>query len=497
MPFGLSHRTPVYTTAEIRRIEALAAALPEPPQLMERAGLAAAQLARGIAQDTGKPILVLAGPGNNGGDAFVIARHLKQWWFDVAVVFTGTEEKLSDDARAALAAWREAGGTVLTAVPAHRDWALIIDGLFGIGLQRPVGCTHANLVVMMNDSRTQVLAVDVPSGLESDTGRVMGCAVRAKHTVTFIGLKPGLLTLDGPDHCGALHVANLGLDTAELLPSHGSIIGREILRNALHPRALNTHKGDFGSVGIIGGAGGMVGAALLAGRAALKLGTGRVYLGLLAAGAPTVDIAQPELMLRSGDEVLALCHLTALAVGPGLGQSEAAASALLRALDSSLPLVIDADGLNLIAARDDLRQKLQTRTTPTVLTPHPAEAARLLVCDTAAVQRDRLAAAQHIASELHCGIVLKGAGSICAWPDGAWAINDSGNPGMASAGMGDVLTGLIAALLGQGCDARTALAAGVHLHGAAADYLVAQGRGPVGLTAGELVDAARCLINPR
>ncbi|HSQ03028.1 MAG TPA: NAD(P)H-hydrate dehydratase, partial [Burkholderiales bacterium] len=317
------------------------------------------------------------------------------------------------------------------------------------------------------------------------------------HTVTFIGLKPGLLTLDGPDHCGTLHVADLAIDAAGLLPPHGSIIGQALLRDAVRPRALNTHKGDFGSVGIVGGATGMVGAALLAGRAALKAGAGRVYLGLLAAGAPAVDFVQPELMLRASDEVLALQHLTALAVGPGLGQNEAALSVLSRALESTVPLVIDADGLNLIGARNGLKQTLQARKAPTVLTPHPAEAARLLGCRTDEVQGDRLAAALRLASSLCCGVVLKGAGSICAWPDGTWAINDSGNPGMASAGMGDVLTGLIAALLAQGCDARTALAAGVHLHGAAADDLVAQGHGPVGLTAGELVDAARSLINRR
>lgn len=495
MPFGFPHRTPVYTTTEIRRLEALALTLPERPQLMERAGLAAAQCARESVTDTGKPILILAGPGNNGGDAFVIARHLRQWWFKVIVVFTGSEENLSDDARAALAAWRAAGGDTLTALPQQRNFALIVDGLFGIGLQRPVTGAHAALIEMANDSGVPVLAVDVPSGLASDTGRVMGCAVRATRTVTFIGLKPGLLTLDGPDCCGALQVADLGLDAPALLPPRGSVIGSEILREALPPRALNTHKGDYGSLGIIGGAHGMVGAALLAGRAAIKLGTGRVYLGLLAPDAPSVDFVQPELMLRSTGEVLAFDHLTALAAGPGLGQSDAAVAALSSALESPLPLVVDADGLNLIAARNDVRHKLSTRTAPTVLTPHPAEAARLLACPTAEVQQDRLQAANRLAVDFNCGVVLKGAGSVCAWPDDVWSINDSGNPGMASAGMGDVLTGFIGSLLAQGRDPRLALAAGVHLHGAAADTLVAHGRGPAGLTAGELIDAARELIN--
>ncbi|MFN7087424.1 MAG: NAD(P)H-hydrate dehydratase [Burkholderiales bacterium] len=494
-PFA--HRTPVYLTAEIREIETAAAALPDPPRLMERAGLAAAEVARRIAVDNGKPVLVLAGPGNNGGDAFVIARHLRQWWFRVDVVFTGDAKKLSADAAAALSAWRAAGGEILTTLPPAQDRGLIIDGLFGIGLQRDIDGRYAELVAAANNSGVPVLAVDMPSGLESDSGRVLGCAIRAQHTATFIGLKPGLLTLDGPDYCGRIHLCDLGLDARGLLPARGELIGREILAAAFRPRARNVHKGNFGSVGILGGARGMVGAALLAGRAALKLGAGRVYVGLIASEAPLLDAAQPELMLRSADEVLKLGHLTCLAAGPGLGQAPDAAFYLRRAIASPFPLVIDADGLNLIAADDEIKNELKQRVTSTLLTPHPAEAARLLACATADVQRDRVAAARQITERFQCGVVLKGAGSVCAMPDRTWAINTSGNPGMAAAGMGDVLTGIIAALLAQGVDARTALHAGVWLHGAAADALVADGIGPVGLTASELTDAARRLANGR
>ncbi len=202
-------------------------------------------------------------------------------------------------------------------------------------------------------------------------------------------------------------------------------------------------------------------------------------------------------MLRAADEVLKLDHLTALAVGPGLGQSPDAAFYLARALASPLPLVIDADGLNLIAVSQQIKDQLKQRITTTLLTPHPAEAARLLDCATRDVQHDRVAAAKRIAADFNCGVVLKGAGSVCAFADQSWAINTSGNPGMASAGMGDVLSGLIAAFIAQGADARTALLAGVWLHGAAADALVAGGIGPVGLTAGELIDAARRLANAR
>lgn len=496
MPLRLPHSTPVYLTAEIRRIEALAAAQPEPPPLMERAGLAAAELARELAGDSARRILIVAGPGNNGGDAFVIARHLRQWWFDATVVFAGDESKLSTDAGNALRAWRAAGGTTHPGVPLAR-WGLVVDGLFGIGLQRDIAGSHAALIEQINAIAAPVLAVDVPSGLESDTGRVLGHAVRAAHTMTFIGLKPGLLTLDGPDRCGDIHLATLGLTAKDLLAPSGMITGVQLLSDTLPRRKLNTHKGTYGSVGILGGAHGMVGAALLAGRAALKLGAGRVYAGLLADDGPAVDHAQPELMLRSAKEMLALEQLDCIAAGPGLSQSAAAATALKKVLSRPTPLVLDADALNLIAADAALQQSVRARTSSTILTPHPAEAARLLACDTAEVQRDRLSSARKLARSLNAGVVLKGAGSLCAWPDDTWAINVSGNPGMASAGMGDVLTGFIAALVAQRVEAGRALLAGVYLHGAAADALVAAGTGPVGLTAGELIDAARGLLNRR
>jgi hydroxyethylthiazole kinase-like uncharacterized protein yjeF len=491
------HGTPVFRTEEIRRIEALAASQSDPPPLMARAGLAAAELARDLAEGNGKRIVVLAGPGNNGGDAFVVARHLKSWWFDVMLMFTGDAQKLSSDASAAFAAWRDAGGELAADVPAKPDCALVVDGLFGIGLQRPLQGRYSHLVSWMNCAQAPVLALDIPSGLESDSGRVLGCAVRATHTITFIGLKPGLLTLDGADHCGSLHMATLGLDAAAMVTPQGSVIGQSAIGLALPPRAINTHKGSYGSVGIVGGSAGMAGAAILAGRAALKLGAGRVYVGLLDGGAPPVDIQHPELMLRRAGEVVTLEHLTACAVGPGLGQSEEARTVLQSALAIHQPLVLDADALNLVATDEGLRSALVERTAPTLLSPHPAEAARLLGASIAEVQRDRVASALAIAKTCGCSVVLKGAGSICASADGQWAINTSGNPGMASAGMGDVLTGVLAALLAQGAAPHAALQAGVYLHGAAADALVVEGKGPAGLTASETIDAARALMNRR
>ncbi|MBI1965761.1 MAG: NAD(P)H-hydrate dehydratase [Betaproteobacteria bacterium] len=495
MTLRVAHNTPLYLTADVRAIEAAAVAAKKPPQLMEKAGLAAAEIARDLSGGTGKPVLVLAGPGDNGGDAFVLARHLKKWFFKVTVVFAGEEKKLSADAGAALRAWRAAGGKISTSLPAPQQWGLVVDGIFGTGLEREVAGRYAEWVESINRPGAPVISLDVPSGLQSDTGRVLGCAVRASHTVTFIALKPGLLTLDGPDQCGEIHLRTLGLDAQSLRPAGGFLIGPAVLAGALKPRRMNSHKGDYGSVGVIGGDRGMVGAALLASRAALKLGTGRVYVGLLARDAPPVDAAQPELMLRGADEVLKLSSLSCLAVGPGLGQTPDAAFYLKWALESRLPLVLDADALNLIADEKSLKDKLKQLDTIKILTPHPAEAARLLGTSTRDVQNDRVSAATTLAKNLDSLVVLKGAGSICAAPDGIWHINTSGNPGMASAGMGDVLTGIIAALLSQGADANTALLAGVYLHGAAAGRLIDQGIGPVGLTAIEVIDAARALLN--
>jgi hydroxyethylthiazole kinase-like uncharacterized protein yjeF len=493
----LPHATPIYLTADVRAIEAAVATAATPTLLMERAGLAAAELARDVCGGSGKPVLVLAGPGNNGGDAFVLARHLQQWYFKVMVVYAGDEKKLSAEAASALRAWRAAGGKIADALPPTQGWGLAVDGLFGIGLERDVAGRYAEWIAAINRVDAPVLAIDVPSGLHSDTGRVMGCAVRAAHTITFIALKPGLLTLDGPDHCGEIHLRTLDVDTQALRPTRGFLLGRDILAKVVKPRPGNSHKGDYGSAGIIGGDDGMVGAALLAGRAALKLGCGRVYVGLLARDTPPVDAAQLELMLRRADEVLKLRNLTCLAVGPGLGQTPDAAFHLGAALESPRPLVLDADALNLLAAAAPLSQKLRARAAPTLITPHPAEAARLLGTTVQTVQDNRVAAALKLASTFKSLVVLKGAGSICAEPGGAWHINTSGNPGMASAGMGDVLTGVIAALLAQGAEARSALLAAVHLHGAAADRAVAGGAGPAGLTATETIDAARALLNQR
>jgi hydroxyethylthiazole kinase-like uncharacterized protein yjeF len=504
---------PVLRVAEVRAVEAAALAAVPRPDLMARAGLAAAHRAqRLLAQAPPKPshtggqgqrVLVLAGPGNNGGDALVAACHLREAWLDVTVVRLGKAERLPPDAAAALAAWQAAGGTVQHSLPAPTArFDLIIDGLLGIGTTRHLDGLLADAVTWANTSAaahgTPVLALDVPTGLCADTGQVLGLAIQASSTLTFIAHKPGLLTLDGPDHAGAVEVADLGLGPAVRACAQGSLLNHGVLRAALRPRPLNSHKGSHGCAGIVGGAPGMAGAVLLAARAALLAGSGRVYAGFLDPGAPALDANQPELMLHPAEQVLALSdagQLDVLVCGPGLGTSAAARDALRLALGFKGPLLLDADALNLLATDEALQALVARRGAPTWLTPHPGEAARLLGTTTAGIAQDRVAAAVRLAQQFQATALLKGVGSIVAEPGGRWFVNASGNPGLAAAGMGDVLCGLAAALAAQGTPAGWVLPTAAHLHGLAADRLLALHGGPIGMTASEVAASARDVLN--
>jgi len=477
---------PVYRTAGIRALEAAHGTA----GLMEKAGLAVAALAKELLPEDAYSVLIVAGPGNNGGDALVAARHLKASWLQLDVVFTGEAAKLPPDAKQAHVAWLASGGTLLDTIP-EKGYDLVIDGLFGIGLSKPLQGIYPNLIHKINTIGAPVLAIDIPSGLDADTGRVMGAAVIADHTLTFLGLKPGLFTLDGVDHAGLVHESDLGVEITQ--PTDGWLI--DGIPDLPAPRMRNSHKGTYGSIGILGGDHGMVGAALLAARAALLMGAGRVYVGLLADTAPAVDHGQPELMLRNALDVLDMPHLTALVVGPGLGRSAQAHLVMQRALRYPAPLVLDADALTLLAEHADLRQLLLERAHPTLLTPHPGEAATLLTCGTGEIQADRLASAHGIAEKYRAITLLKGAGTVIVAPDSPWFINTSGNPGLATAGMGDTLAGIIGALAAQGMALDQAAQIGTYLHGAAADELLAEGVGPLGLTASEVALKARELIN--
>jgi hydroxyethylthiazole kinase-like uncharacterized protein yjeF len=489
----------LYSVDEIRAIEQAAARALAPGELMRRAGRAAADAAIDLLDDVRElPVLVLAGPGNNGGDALEVAANLRDSGIEVLVVHLAGANPPSPEAAQALQRARDGGAHFLDAPPGDEDVGLVVDGLFGIGLTRALDERCAALADAVSGYDCPVLALDVPSGLDADTGAVVGgaagVAVRATHTLSFIGDKPGLHTCDGRDYAGEVHVDSLGIEERHFVRARARLNGLDGFAAALQRarRRENSHKGSFGDVAVVGAAQGMAGAAILAGRAALYLGAGRVFVAGLAP-LPPYDSALPELMLRDA-ATLDLGERT-LVAGPGLGDAQEAATLLGRMLDHAGPMVVDADALNRIALDADLQARLTRRTSPTILTPHPLEAARLLGVTGTIVQADRLAAAREIAARFAATVVLKGSGSVIAARDGQVVVNTTGNPGLATAGSGDVLSGFCGALLAQGWSEWEAALCAVWLHGAAAEALVYEGVGPIGLTAGELPQAARALFN--
>ncbi|MBK9348968.1 MAG: NAD(P)H-hydrate dehydratase [Sulfuritalea sp.] len=487
--------TSLLRAAELRTLEQIHATAN--PPLMERAGRAAAEFVR---KRLGRGrVLVCAGPGNNGGDGLVMARELARAGVSVTILFTADPARLPADAAAAYRSCRSTSADFCREVPPG-NFSLVVDALFGIGLARSIEGYYADVIARINAYAGPVLALDIPSGLDGDTGRVLGCAVRATHTLSFIGGKPGLYTLDGPDHCGEISIASLDL-ALDGFP--GALLSTADFRAGLVPRRRNSHKGSHGSLAVIGGAAGMSGAALLAARAGLQLGAGRVFAGLLQPLA--IDPVQPELMLRSPAD--ALSNATAIVVGPGMGDSTTATELIRRCLpaernprhaeraSADFPTLFDADALNQMATHPVLAARVRHRHAPTLITPHPAEAARLLGIATDDVQANRVSAALQLAQRFNAHVALKGCGTIIAFPDGRWRINATGNPGLASAGSGDVLAGMAGALLAQGWPADAALCGAVHIHGMAADLLAAAGEGPVGMTAAELIPAARGTLN--
>lgn len=493
----------LYTVEEIRQIEQAAQSRVPAGTLMQRAGAAAAQLALELpVNGATQHVLVLAGPGNNGGDALDVAARLAHSGFNVTVALFAATGAQPQDARDALSRAQSGQATfvdpadpaAISVLQASR-WGMVIDGLFGIGLARPVGGAMRAMVEFINALPCPVLALDVPSGLDADTGDIVGpdgIAVRASHTITFIADKPGLHTCHGRDHAGTVSVAQLDID-ASLFPGARACLNDPAqFSGALRPRPQNSHKGSFGDVAVLGGAHGMQGAPLLAARAALFGGAGRVFACFIDE-APGFDPAQPELMCRHAGD-FDFSHATIVA-GPGAGSAARASALLAGVLALAAPLVLDADGLNMVAADAALQQLLATRSSPAILTPHPLEAARLLAVSAGVVQADRLAAARQLAARFQAVVVLKGSGSVIASPDGMVAVNPNGNPALATAGTGDVLAGLCGALLAQGLPAWEGALAAVWLHGHAADRLVEQGIGPVGLSAGELIPAIRAARN--
>ncbi|MFN8543447.1 MAG: NAD(P)H-hydrate dehydratase [Candidatus Binatia bacterium] len=500
----------VTTASEMRALDAWTIAHGTPGHvLMERAGAGAARVLRAQLPRLRGPVVVVCGKGNNGGDGFVIARHLRRVRQPVEVWLAGDPRAVGGDALRNLAAWRRGGGKVheltsdeqVRAFRGRLDKAgAVVDALLGTGLSAPVSGLFAGVIDAINAAGHPVLAVDIASGLSADTGRPLGTAVRATVTATFAFPKLGQVTHPGVDFTGRLEIVDIGIPpgaVAEVGPRTALLEAEEVGR-LVPRRARDAHKGTAGHVLVVAGSRGKTGAALLAAEACARAGAGLTTLAGPAAVQPVFEGHVREVMTAAladgpdgtaaagdGGALAALLEgRSAVVCGPGLGLTEgtrALVAAIVRG--TRAPLVLDADGLNAVVATGLLRE----RPAPTVVTPHPGEMARLLGCTNAAVQEDRLGAARHFAAEQAVIVVLKGARTVIATPDGHAAISPTGNPGMATGGMGDVLSGILGALLAQGLAPADAAALGVFAHGLAADR-VAHRRGEIGLLARDVVD---------
>ena len=495
------------TVAAIRAVEREGLARLPPGTLMARAAEALAdeadRMLRRLAKGTA--VVALVGPGANGADALLAALKLGQRGYPVGAHALVATIPSDADSRAVHQHWRSVHGEpaplAAFACDAAIAPALVIDGLFGIGLARPLDGASAEVLERLASLDWPVLAVDVPSGIDPDTGAIVGgssgVAARASVTVTMLADKPGLHTGEGIARAGRVRVAALGIAPPE--PA-GLAIDREWVRGLLAPRGANTHKGSFGTAMIVGGSKGMAGAALLAARGAQAVGAGKVIVA--SPEARPFDPAQPQLMSRclglspSGVDG-AFAGMTVVALGCGLGRSSAAADWLAAALDTAIPLVLDADALNLCADSATLAANLAARgrEATTILTPHPLEAARLLGSSSAEVQASRIEVACRLARDLHSVVLLKGAGTVLAGPSGRWGIVLAGGPALATAGTGDVLAGVVAGMLCQNPDAFEAAGTAAWVHAAAGERWASTHPMQRGLSAAALVDQVTESIN--
>ncbi|MEZ5536720.1 MAG: NAD(P)H-hydrate dehydratase [Thiolinea sp.] len=490
----------VYTSQQVRELDRIAIEEFQIPgyELMTRAAQAAFDALR-TRWPEAVSACVICGAGNNGGDGYVLARLAIEAGWQVSLLTLVDTEKLSGDAQRACHDFLAAGGRIVdfTANTPLPECDVLIDALLGTGLQREVSGIFAAAVEQINRHPANVLAIDVPSGLHADYGTPCGCAVRADLTVTFIAMKQGLLTGQAREYCGQLQLADLDI-SAEVyaqLPTDQHIINEAAVNAVLKPRLRHAHKGHHGHTLLIGGDQGMSGAIQLAGMAALRSGSGLVSIATHPAHAAWLNLQRPELMVRGIESAEQLRRFLAelsgsrvvIGIGPGLGRSNRAQQLLLLTLDAGRPMVLDADALNLLAG-------MSRRDDNWILTPHPGEAARLLMCSTADIEADRVSAARHLQKKYGGVCVLKGAGTLVASERGI-AYCKAGNPGMSSGGMGDVLTGIISAFLAQGMDIITAAETGVYIHASAADLAAQQG-GERGLLAGDVIEQLRNRVNP-
>ncbi|MGP3594070.1 bifunctional ADP-dependent NAD(P)H-hydrate dehydratase/NAD(P)H-hydrate epimerase [Vagococcus sp. WN89Y] len=461
-------------------------------ELMQRAGEAAFEVARQHFPDASR-WLILCGHGNNGGDGYVVARLAAAAGIQVTLLALESEKPLPEEAEQARDAWLNAGGIIHAPDilwPEETD--LIIDGLLGTGLARAPRDNVATLIDQANAHPAPVLALDIPSGLLAQTGATPGAVIQARHTVTFIALKPGLLTGKARDVVGQLHFHALGLESW-LSGQQPPLSRYDASQLALWftPRCPTSNKGDHGRLVVIGGDHGTAGAIRMTGEAALRTGAGLVRILTRAENIAPIITARPELMvqeLTAQSLEQSLEWADVVAIGPGLGLQEWGKKALQKVESFRKPMLWDADALNLLAINPDKRHNR-------ILTPHPGEAARLLNCSVADIESDRLLAAQRLAQRYAGVVVLKGAGTVVASAEGALGIVDAGNAGMASGGMGDVLSGIISALLAQKFSLYDAACAGAVAHGAAAEKL-AQRYGTRGMLATDLFTTLMRVVNP-
>jgi ADP-dependent NAD(P)H-hydrate dehydratase / NAD(P)H-hydrate epimerase len=478
---------PVVTAAEMRALDRATIEDIGIPAitLMETAGRGVARVAMDLLDGNADGnIAVVCGPGNNGGDGFVAARVLRDAGHDAVVYLAAARDAVRGDAAAHLAILERAGGVVhLIDTPQALEQAresiagaaLAIDALFGVGLARPIEGHHAEVVGLV-DQAAMCLAVDLPSGLDADTGRALGACVTADVTVTMGALKIALVSAPGFARCGAVEVVDIGIPRGVLATQAigAGLVEAEDVAATLPRSSPLVHKGRRGHVLVIGGMPGMRGAGRLCANASLRGGAGLVTLA--STGDPSADDAVMTAVLETRlADVLA--GKDAVVMGPGLGQSAQAASWLREVLASGVPAVLDADALNLVAGDPALADAVANASGPIVLTPHPGEAARLLGLTAAAVEADRLAAARALASRTHAVVVLKGARTIVCdgtIDDEYCAINPTGGPELATGGSGDVLAGLVASLLAQGTSPADAARAAVYVHGRAGERLAVQ-----------------------
>ena len=470
----------ILTADELQNLEMRAANQLGADTLMKRAGAAAAELIMKRLEDAGveqRRVTLLVGPGNNGGDALACACELREKGAVVNVVLPGGRRPTSALALAQLERWTQAGGTTYDDPYMTEKADCVVDGLFGTGLAKPITGDYLDAVLWFNERQALKVSLDIPSGLNPVTGHWTGSypGCSADVTITFLCVKSGLYMCEGADAAGEIVLNELDV-SVPLSPL--SVIGTDEFPRVLRPRVKNSHKGDYGSVAVIGGTDGMIGASILAARAALISGAGRVTLECRAEHAPHVDMVYPEIMFAT--KPVNLEDFDAIVLGCGLGTSAEAKARVIEALNCQKPLILDADALNIIAADIKLQDMVLARRAPTVLTPHPGEAARLL---------RRVAACRELAVQTGAIVVLKGAGTVISMRSSRTWINPTGSPMLATGGSGDVLAGMIGAMFAQGYDMVESVLAAVYFHGLSAEGLEA------GFTAGEIAPNAMALVH--